>query len=287
MSCEQSLPRYYTSHEFSTFHGEMTAMLHSAPSGDIQALKLFDLRRTEKRLEILEDIDIYGKALPVHPNSSFIISQLGLTLMKYGRHDLAQSLFKNAVQRGIWLHVLNRPEWYQISAAVSKPWHDPKDYPFITKIEANYAHIRSEVLTNFEHRKIHFSEDISNKPAVNDNLWKVLYLKHPNANNYSYYSKHFPMTTKVLQNCNEDIIEVKFSRIVPGTHIHPHTGPSNDRLRAHLTIVHTGGAWIRVGNEWRTWEEGKVLIFDSSWEHEVYHNGPDPRIVMIFDFWNK
>ena len=29
-------------------------------------------------------------------------------------------------------------------------------------------------------------------------------------------------------------------------HIPPHTGPSNDQLRVHLSLVHTGGARIRV-----------------------------------------
>ena len=85
-----------------------------------------------------------------------------------------------------------------------------------------------------------------------------------------------------------EIFNVKFSILNPGTAIRPHCGPSNARLRMHITIEYEGGgAWIRVGKENRTWErEGSVLIFDDSFEHEVHHNGVHRRIVLIMDFWH-
>ncbi|CAL1270396.1 unnamed protein product [Larinioides sclopetarius] len=36
----------------------------------------------------------------------------------------------------------------------------------------------------------------------------------------------------------------------------------------------------------RTWEEGKVILFDDSFEHEVWHNGTVSRLVLIVDFWH-
>jgi len=90
--------------------------------------------------------------------------------------------------------------------------------------------------------------------------------------------------------CGQEFIGIKFSAIQPGTHVAPHTGPSNQRLRVHLSLVHTGGARIRVGTEWRSWEEEKVIILDSSWEHEVVHDGNDTRIILIqsllLDIWH-
>jgi len=41
-----------------------------------------------------------------------------------------------------------------------------------------------------------------------------------------------------------------------------------------------------VGTEWHTWEEGKAIIFDDSWEHEVIHTGTDIRVVLIMDIWH-
>lgn len=72
----------------------------------------------------------------------------------------------------------------------------------------------------------------------------------------------------------------------PGTHVWPHTGPTNCRVRAHLGLVVPGGAEIRVGNTTKTWEEGKFIIFDDSFEHEVWHNGPSYRLVLIVDLWH-
>lgn len=36
----------------------------------------------------------------------------------------------------------------------------------------------------------------------------------------------------------------------------------------------------------RGWEEGKVFIFDDSFEHEVWHNGTEFRLVLIVDVWH-
>jgi aspartyl/asparaginyl beta-hydroxylase (cupin superfamily) len=41
---------------------------------------------------------------------------------------------------------------------------------------------------------------------------------------------------------------------------------------------------MRVGNEIRSWEEGKCLIFDDTVEHEVWHRGVSPRAVLLVDF---
>ena len=72
----------------------------------------------------------------------------------------------------------------------------------------------------------------------------------------------------------------------PGTHVWPHTGPTNCRIRAHLGLVVPGGAELRVGNTTKPWEEGKFIIFDDSFDHEVWHNGPSYRLVLIVDMWH-
>lgn len=37
---------------------------------------------------------------------------------------------------------------------------------------------------------------------------------------------------------------------------------------------------------YRTWEEGKALIIDDSFDHEVWHNGSTFRLILIVDFWH-
>ena len=36
----------------------------------------------------------------------------------------------------------------------------------------------------------------------------------------------------------------------------------------------------------RTWEEGKTLVFDDSFIHEVWHLGTKPRYVLYCSMWH-
>lgn len=88
--------------------------------------------------------------------------------------------------------------------------------------------------------------------------------------------------------------EVVFSRLRPHTHILPHCGTTNVRLTAHLGLVipksnsndNSDDARIRVADEWHCWQEGKVMIFDDSYEHEVVNDSSQERIVLLLRFWH-
>ncbi|MEP7131247.1 MAG: aspartyl/asparaginyl beta-hydroxylase domain-containing protein [Sphingomicrobium sp.] len=78
---------------------------------------------------------------------------------------------------------------------------------------------------------------------------------------------------------------VLFSKLEPGAHIPPHHGMLNCRLICHLPLIVPAGCWLRVGNETREWEEGKLLIFDDSIEHEAKNPSGEIRIILLFDIW--
>ena len=78
---------------------------------------------------------------------------------------------------------------------------------------------------------------------------------------------------------------VLFSKLTPGAHIPPHHGMLNCRLIGHLPLIVPAGGWLRVGNETRRWEEGKLLIFDDSFEHEAKNPSNETRVVLLFDLW--
>jgi aspartyl/asparaginyl beta-hydroxylase (cupin superfamily) len=77
-----------------------------------------------------------------------------------------------------------------------------------------------------------------------------------------------------------------FSLLAPRTTIPPHVGVDNTRLVCHLPLVVPSGCWFRVGAETRFWQEGKVLVFDDTIEHEATNPTDDLRIVLIFDIWH-
>lgn len=78
---------------------------------------------------------------------------------------------------------------------------------------------------------------------------------------------------------------VLFSLLRPGAHIPPHHGMLNCRLICHLPLIVPPGCWLRVGNETREWEEGKLLLFDDSIEHEARNGSDRIRVVLLFDIW--
>ena len=72
----------------------------------------------------------------------------------------------------------------------------------------------------------------------------------------------------------------------PGCKVLPHIGETNTTIRGHLGISIPGKlpeAGIRVGNEERSWEEGKVVLFSDCHRHTVWNNTSGRRFVLVFD----
>ena len=44
--------------------------------------------------------------------------------------------------------------------------------------------------------------------------------------------------------------------------------------------------YLEVGDERRSWSEGKCLVFDDSYPHEVRHIAGGPRVVLAMDAWH-
>lgn len=89
-----------------------------------------------------------------------------------------------------------------------------------------------------------------------------------------------------------------FSTLRPGSRIAPHTAPANLRLRFHLCLQAAPAAsgpeaetsrpacGMRVADEVREWEEGRCLVFDDAYEHEVWNDSAGERAVLLFDIWH-
>lgn len=80
-----------------------------------------------------------------------------------------------------------------------------------------------------------------------------------------------------------------FSVVTAGTRIGAHKGSTSLRYRYHLglRIPPSGGARIRVDDEWIAWKEGAAFGFNDSLEHEVENLTSDSRAVLILDTWSR
>jgi aspartyl/asparaginyl beta-hydroxylase (cupin superfamily) len=78
---------------------------------------------------------------------------------------------------------------------------------------------------------------------------------------------------------------VLFSVLRPGTHIPAHNGMLNTRLICHIPLIVPPYCRLRVGNETRTVEFGKTMIFDDSIEHEAWNDSDETRVILLFEIW--
>jgi len=81
-----------------------------------------------------------------------------------------------------------------------------------------------------------------------------------------------------------------FSVLLPHKHIPPHRGASKSILRYHLALrtpTDETAARIRVGSRIEHWRNGRSLVFDDTFEHEVWNDSDEIRVVLFFDVIRK
>ena len=73
----------------------------------------------------------------------------------------------------------------------------------------------------------------------------------------------------------------------PKTSINPHYGATNLKLRCHFPLFVPDEAFLRVAGDPRPWTEGKMIIFDDSYEHEAANlSEQDERVILLIDIWH-
>lgn len=92
-----------------------------------------------------------------------------------------------------------------------------------------------------------------------------------------------PRTAEVLEQV-PGLSMAGFSRLAPRAHVKPHVGWAASVYRLHLGLVVPAGCRLRVGDETRSWQEGRCLIFDDTVEHEAWNDSGAPRGVLLLDF---
>ena len=78
-----------------------------------------------------------------------------------------------------------------------------------------------------------------------------------------------------------------FSILSPRKHIPHHRGPWAGVLRLHLGLLVPREARqcrIRIADKVCAWEEGRCLVFDDTYNHEVWNDTDDYRVVLFIDF---
>lgn len=174
------------------------------------------------------------------------------------------------------------------SLVEDKPFLHNESFPFLRTFSDNWERIRDEVQVILKNREeIPAFQEVSpdQKKIATGKNWRTFFL-------YGFGEKlnkncaQAPFTASLLEKVPN--IEISwFSILSPGYHIPPHQGVSKGILRAHLGLIipkDQENCRIRVDNEFRVWKPGQIFVLDDTYEHEVWNNTNDERVILIFDF---
>jgi Aspartyl/Asparaginyl beta-hydroxylase len=117
------------------------------------------------------------------------------------------------------------------------------------------------------------------------------------------FLEKFPVTASILHELrrSNQLFEgtpfgyAFFSTLHSHSKIKAHTAPMNFRLRIHLPLSvplsasdgsQRPACGIRVGNAVREWTTGKSLVLDDSYEHEVWNDTAERRVLLLVDVWH-
>ncbi|MBL8988061.1 MAG: aspartyl/asparaginyl beta-hydroxylase domain-containing protein [Gemmatimonadetes bacterium] len=173
------------------------------------------------------------------------------------------------------------------SLVPNEPFLDPTSFPWTRTLEENSAVIRGELDRILaRHSALPNFQDISTdqRHLTSDDRWKTFFF-------YAYgfraaeNCRRCPETAKVLERI-PGMKTAFFSILSPGKKIPPHRGPFKGVIRAHLGLripTPEDACGIRVGGETRHWREGKVMVFDDTFDHEAWNLSDGLRVVLFID----
>jgi aspartyl/asparaginyl beta-hydroxylase (cupin superfamily) len=169
----------------------------------------------------------------------------------------------------------------------ARAWHDPSRFDWVPALEAEAPRIAAEMSDLFTRNVFALVHNELDRGLANAGSWTSHRLLSEGERNEAGWDLA-PVTTAAIARIPgvESAGLVSCAAVTGGTHLAAHCGPNNARLRCHLGLKVPPGCAIRVGRETRTWLENKVIIFDDSFEHEIWHEGTAPRLVLIFDIWH-
>jgi len=213
-----------------------------------------------------------------------------------GRVEKMLRIYLNEEQP-VYLDARQQPTFLYFPDLPTTPYFERKLFPWIDAFEACTGDIQAELQALL--RADAGSEAVFGSPEL-----AAQNLRHPDgAPSWTgyYFYRHgerreancaaCPATSRALElpplsRVREHGPEVLFSVFTAGTHLLPHRGVTNTRVVAHLPLIVPPDCALAVGGEVHAWREGRVVVFDDTYEHEAWNRSDRVRVVLIFDLWN-
>ena len=191
---------------------------------------------------------------------------------------------------------LQQPTSFYYPRLPQIPFYDSLAFEWVAGLEAATPAIRAEVeaVLAADQDLAPYVQPNRDRPTrehalLGDPSWSAYYLWQDGVLN-AEHAKACPATILALEGLPIPNIATRspmalFSVLKAKTHIPPHWGMLNTRLIVHLPLIVPPHCRLRVGNEVRSVEAGKAIIFDDSIEHEAWNDSAQTRVVLLFEIW--
>jgi ornithine lipid ester-linked acyl 2-hydroxylase len=165
-------------------------------------------------------------------------------------------------------------------------FYPTEEFPWTSELESQWPTIRAElddVLSQLANVPNIQEVSVEQLPLTQDDRWKTLIF--------------IAAGQKIERNCRQcpqtvsrllaipDLYFAQFSILVGPKHLAAHRGPYKGLLNCHLALKvpeNRQSCRMRVSQKTISWEEGKLVIFDDTEEHEVWIDEATIRVVLIF-----
>jgi aspartyl/asparaginyl beta-hydroxylase (cupin superfamily) len=169
------------------------------------------------------------------------------------------------------------PRWPALTAT---PLHDSHRHAWTEYVREARNDIREELsLVKEAFVRARYDSDLNAKQ------WNTYYF-YLHGRAIDSHLAACPRTAEVLGKVPHNGLHVCFSAIEPGGSLHPHTGPTNASLTAHLGLAHCAGARLWVAGQLAEYRDDEVLVFDDSFVHWVENGGVAVRYTLMITFWH-
>ncbi len=175
----------------------------------------------------------------------------------------------------------------RFSLVSNDPVLDVRDFAWTEALRANWQAIRAEAIAAAldPHQApslAHISPD--HRAIAPANKWRSFFLY-----GYGYYVpenlERCPETSRLVESI-PGLNSAFFSILAPGTHIPVHRGVTKGLITCHLGLIipRDGDARMRIDDRVVRWSEGETLVFDDTYDHEVWNDTSGTRVVLLIQF---
>lgn len=176
------------------------------------------------------------------------------------------------------------PDYPLFPGLRSRPVWDEGELPGVARLREGWQDVRDDW------RELDPQDMVRYVPPVMRNTWRVQMLSYMGVD-LEPFTRRCPRIHALLRQvpglCHgypwaDNVLSVHAAK----SHLLPHCSVDTLRVRCHLGLAVPADCGIRVGPEVRGWTEGGTLLFDDSFEHEVWNRGDGTRAILIVDFWH-